>query len=96
MKDCEWWLYVLLNSTQTKTYVGVSTDVHRRLREHNGLSKRAGAKATRAGRPWTVSAVHGPYTKSEAHKSEYKLKKQKFMRRLTWSDADARDTDTSV
>ena len=44
--------YLLASSTHgRKTYVGVTNDFPRRLRQHNGLIK-GGAKATRVGRPW--------------------------------------------
>ena len=55
----------LLRSLDTrhphKTYIGFTTDPHRRLRQHNGELKNGGAVRTRrSGRPWTfVAVVHG-------------------------------------
>lgn len=50
----------LLHSEQThRTYVGITADITRRIRQHNGLVA-GGAKYTRMGRPWHVHAtVHG-------------------------------------
>ena len=53
-----WSVYVLLSSDGKRTYVGVSTDVVRRLEQHNGLQP-GGAKGTRAGQhgPWRPRLV---------------------------------------
>ncbi|KAL6326850.1 hypothetical protein AAG906_012125 [Vitis piasezkii] len=50
------WLVYLILSTNTpiKTYVGVTTNFSRRLKQHNGELK-GGAKASRTGRPWFES-----------------------------------------
>lgn len=53
-------VYVLLDATQRHSYVGCTTDVQRRLRQHNGQLKR-GAKCTRAHRPWHVALTVGPF-----------------------------------
>ncbi|KAK4537173.1 hypothetical protein CDCA_CDCA11G3198 [Cyanidium caldarium] len=37
-----------------RTYIGFTTDPYRRLREHNGELKHAGARRTRAHRPWSM------------------------------------------
>ena len=44
-------MYVLASETSRRTYVGVTNNFTRRLRQHNGEIK-GGAKATRAARPW--------------------------------------------
>lgn len=69
-----WWVYVLRSERVRRTYVGVTTDPERRLAEHNG-EKPGGAKSTRAGRPWAVAALYGPYkNRSEAQKAEHDVR----------------------
>ena len=64
--DCptEWWVYVLISRPKLnmsyRTYVGSTTDPHRRLRQHNGELK-GGAKCTRSHRPWSIGVIYGPY-----------------------------------
>ncbi|KAK3223894.1 hypothetical protein Dsin_010919 [Dipteronia sinensis] len=51
-KSRSWCVYLILSTnTPIKTYVGVTTDFSRRLKQHNGELK-GGAKASRIGRPW--------------------------------------------
>lgn len=58
------WIVYLLNSDK-RTYVGSTTDVKRRLRQHNG-EIRGGARATK-GHHWYISAyVSGFQNRSEA------------------------------
>jgi len=66
-----WFLYILKCSDGT-LYTGVTTDIDRRLIEHNTSSK--GAKYTKTRRP--VELVHWePYKdQSSAQKAEYKFK----------------------
>jgi len=47
-------LYCLLSADKKSTYVGITTNLARRLRAHNGWI-RGGAKSTRRGRPWSVA-----------------------------------------
>jgi predicted GIY-YIG superfamily endonuclease len=103
-----WWVYVV-QSQQPRYgkrgnrlpgffYVGCTTDVYRRLREHNGLYANGkpgnpkGGKYTSKRRPWRLMAVHGPYSgQSEAMKAERALKKGKRSTgRLKWSTADSK------
>jgi structure-specific endonuclease subunit SLX1 len=78
----QWWVYVLRSVEGRRTYVGSTTDVPRRLQQHNGELP-GGARATRAGRPWQVGRVIGPYeTRGEALRVELDLKRRRGARRL--------------
>lgn len=81
-----WYVYVLVSTRARRTYVGVALDVERRLRQHNGLLA-GGARATRAGRPWTVGRVLGPVpSRGRAQALEHALKRRKGERRLARFD----------
>jgi len=76
-----WFVYVLV-SAAGRTYVGVATDVARRLRQHNGELV-GGARATRAGRPWRVGGVVGPLTtRGRAQAIEHLVKRRRGRARL--------------
>jgi predicted GIY-YIG superfamily endonuclease len=75
-----WTVYLL--ASRTRTYVGITTDVARRLAQHNG-EERGGAKATRAGRPWRVAARFGPFaSRGAALRLEHRLKRLRRSARL--------------
>ncbi|XP_038903986.1 structure-specific endonuclease subunit slx1 isoform X3 [Benincasa hispida] len=59
-KPKQWCVYLIISSNSPiKTYVGVTLDFDRRLKQHNGEIK-GGAKATRTGRPWLCACtIHG-------------------------------------
>ena len=65
-------------------YTGITTDLVKRLEAHN--SNRNGAKYTRSRRPVRLVYQEGPFTRSEAAKREYRLRrlpattKQKLIR----------------
>lgn len=71
-------------------YVGCTTDVARRLRQHNGEIK-GGGKYTSKHRPWIIRAVYGPYFgQSDALKAERALKKGKRgTARCAWTIQDS-------
>jgi putative endonuclease len=73
-------VYLLLHPTGT-SYVGISSDVFRRLEQHNN---KTGAKFTRCFTPeWELVYYTEEMTKSEALKFEYFIKKFKgFEKRL--------------
>lgn len=77
-----WVVYVLVSGPQGETYVGITTDLDRRLEQHNG-ERPGGAKRTTRGRPWEVGASFGPFeTRSEAQQVEYEVKKRRGLDRL--------------
>ena len=77
-----WFAYVLVSTTLRRTYVGVTTDVARRTRQHNG-ELRGGARTTRAGRPWAIGVVRGPFdSRGAAQVAEHALRKRRGARRL--------------
>ena len=67
-------LYILRCADNT-LYTGITTDVVRRLVEHNGSE--LGAKYTRSRRPCILVHSEGGYTHSEALKREIAIKKMK-------------------
>ena len=77
-----WFVYVLISERTERTYVGITIDPDRRLREHNGELP-GGAKSTRPWRPWKVGRLYGPISsRSEAAKLEYRVKKETGKQRL--------------
>ena len=78
-----------------KTYIGFTTNPSRRIRQHNGILKNAGANKTkRAGRPWTfVAIIHGFQDKITALQFEWawqNVDKSKAFREAVGDDALAR------
>jgi predicted GIY-YIG superfamily endonuclease len=57
-------MYVLASDDGARTYVGVSKDISRRLRQHNGELK-GGARSTR-GRSWYVAAIVSNFSSDRA------------------------------
>lgn len=85
-----WYVYVIQAANKGTTYVGCTTDVIRRVKEHSGL-KSGGAKATKGKGLWVLRAVFGPYSgRSEAMKAEYALKHSKrSTARFYWTTDDS-------
>ncbi|MEO7053910.1 MAG: GIY-YIG nuclease family protein [Rhizomicrobium sp.] len=74
-------VYVLIarnKSGRTRTYVGWTLDLERRLAEHNGAGKR-GAKSTR-GQNWTLIYAEKHRTRRKAMAREYTLKQDRAFR----------------
>lgn len=82
-----WYAYVLVSLEPAsgpglprrvgRTYVGIAVDVARRARQHNGELP-GGARSTRAGRPWRVALVEGPYPdRGSAQAAEHVLKQRR-------------------
>jgi len=63
-------VYILKSLNYTKTYTGISTNIHKRLQEHN-LGKN---KFTKKYRPWKILFSKEVGTRLEARKKEKYLK----------------------
>ncbi|BAT91272.1 hypothetical protein LR48_Vigan08g205300 [Vigna angularis] len=70
-----WCVYLILSTNHPiKTYVGITNNFPRRLKQHNG-ELNGGAKASRAGRPWICACIIcGFADRSEASIFESKWK----------------------
>ncbi len=66
-----WYVY-LVRCSDNSLYCGVTTDLERRVQEHNGG---IGCRYTRSRRPVRIVWSSGPLTKSEAYKQEYRIKR---------------------
>jgi len=73
-EDKKWYVY-LLKCSDNSYYTGITTDLKRRLTEHNNSSK--GAKYTRSRRPVELLCFFNVDSRSEASKEEIKIKKMK-------------------
>jgi putative endonuclease len=95
------WVVYVIQSLVTRTsktgrvlpgffYVGMTNDLTRRLRQHNGEIT-GGGKYTAKHRPWRLEAAYGPYAdRSEALKAEYALKHSKRgIRRVYWQPEES-------
>lgn len=67
-----WYVY-LLRCNDSSLYAGITTDIERRLHEHNHT--KLGAKYTRAKRPVSLVYQENAINKSDASKREHQLKK---------------------
>jgi predicted GIY-YIG superfamily endonuclease len=72
-KSGRWQVYLLVNS-RGRTYIGATTDVHRRIRQHRG-EIRGGARSTRRDCTWKIhSYISGFENRSVAYRWEKLLK----------------------
>ena len=68
-----WSLYIIRTLNRRRSYVGVTVNLKRRLRQHNGQIK-GGAKATRGRGPWSIIAtITGLPSKRVAMQLEWAL-----------------------
>lgn len=71
--DNKTWLVYLLKCANNSLYCGITNDLPRRLRQHNGDIK-GGAKYTRANAPCQLVYQEEMSDRSEALKREYEIK----------------------
>jgi putative endonuclease len=69
--DKDWFIYMVECSDKT-LYTGITTDLDRRIEEHNTDSR--GAKYTRSRRPVHMVYFEEAISRSEASKREYQIK----------------------
>jgi len=68
------WVYVLLNQTSRKRYIGQTNDLERRIAEHNGLSDNAHRFTRKFPGQWQLIHREKYQSRSEAMKREKWLK----------------------
>lgn len=82
----EWYVYMLQCADGT-LYTGVTTDLERRIRQHNGDIK-GGAKYTRLRRPVSIVWHEMQRDRSNACKREYAIKKLSRLEKVKLSKLD--------
>jgi len=70
----QWYVYIL-KCVDNSLYCGITTDIKRRVHEHNKTKR--GAKYTRARRPVILVHVSPPMSRSQASMGEAKFKRLK-------------------
>lgn len=78
-KQGQWFVYIL-ECRDGSLYTGITTDVDRRLREHNGTDR--GARYTRSRRPVQLLAFTRCDSRSEALREELRIKKLNRQQKL--------------
>lgn len=74
-----WWVYLLQCNDQS-LYVGITTDLQRRLQEHNGLTP-GGARYTRSRRPVRLVWSEPSDSRSAAAQREAAIRKLSRMQK---------------
>ena len=76
MSESSHWFVYMLRCADNSLYTGITTDVLRRVAEHNGLgAKGAGAKYTRMRQPVELVYQERQANRSQAGKRELALKR---------------------
>ncbi len=80
-EDKQWYVY-LLKCSDNSYYTGITTDLQRRLTEHNNSKK--GSKYTRSRRPVVLLCAFIVENRSVASKEEIKIKKMKRQDKINY------------
>jgi putative endonuclease len=75
----KWYVYIVECEKDGTLYTGITTDINRRLLEHNSGR---GAKYTANRRPVVLRALFEAKNRSEASKEEYRIKKLSRLEKL--------------
>lgn len=70
--DMSRWIIYILRCADNTLYTGVTTDVERRLKEHNSTA--AGARYTKTRRPVQLVYAENAANRSDACRREYQIK----------------------
>lgn len=73
MNIVQWYVYIL-RCSDNSLYTGITTDLERRIKEHNNSNK-LGAKYTRVRRPVSLVYTEDFLNRKTASQKEYKLKR---------------------
>ncbi len=68
-----WYVYIV-KCADGKLYTGITTDVKRRIKEHNSSQKNKGAKFTRSRQPVVIMHIESATSRSHASKREIEIK----------------------
>ena len=75
-----YWVYIIYSDKLDRYYVGYSSDLEKRLQEHNtGISEYT-SKAT----DWSYCYKASFSSREEAHKEELRIKKKKSRKYIEW------------
>ncbi len=76
----KYYLYILQSEKDDSFYVGITSDIKKRLLFHNNGWQRY----TKNKRPWKLVYIREFSSKSEALKQERKIKKKKSKKYIKW------------
>jgi len=79
------WHVYILRCADNSLYTGITTDLSRRIKEHNGDNKK-GARYTRARRPVSLVYQEDCDNRSQASHREYELKQLSRQQKLSLVD----------
>ena len=74
------WKVYILNCADNTLYTGITTDINRRVNEHNNNNK--GARYTRARRPVTLVYEERYESRADASRREYHIKQLNRIEKL--------------
>ncbi len=73
-------VYFIYSKKWNQFYVGSSTDVDKRVEQHNSGQN----KSTKGGNPWILKHTEVFNSPTEARKREYAIKKKKSRKYIEW------------
>jgi len=75
-----YWVYIIYSEKLDRYYVGHSSDLEKRLKEHNSGISVYTARAS----DWSFFYTKPFSTREEAHKEEMRIKKKKSRKYIEW------------